>query len=96
MIDRDQVLHVARLARLRLTEEEVERFQRELSTILDHIETINEIDGLEDVEPTSHVVEVENVLRPDEPRPSWPRDKVLEQAPDVAEGGFRVPSPGAS
>jgi len=90
------VLHVARLARLRLTEEEVERFQRELSTILDHIETINEIDGLEDVEPTSHVVEVENVLRPDEPRPSWPRDKVLEQAPDVAEGGFRVPSPGAS
>ena len=96
MIDRDQVLHVARLARLRLTEEEVERFQRELSTILDHIETINEIDGLEEVEPTSHVVEVENVLRPDEPRPSWPRDKVLEQAPDVAEGGFRVPSPGAS
>ena len=96
MIDRDQVLHVARLARLRLSEEEVERFQRELSTILDHIETINEIEGLDDVEPTSHVVEVENVLRPDEPRPSWPRDKVLEQAPDVAEGGFRVPSPGAS
>jgi len=95
MIDRDQVLHVARLARLRLSEEEVERFQRELSTILDHIETINEIEGLDDVEPTSHVVEVENVLRPDEPRPSWPRDKVFEQAPDVAEGGFRVPSPGA-
>ena len=96
MIDRDQVLHVARLARLRLTDEEVERFQRELSTILDHIETINEIEGLEEVEPTSHVVEVENVLRPDEPRPSWPREKVLEEAPDVAEGGFRVPSPGAS
>jgi aspartyl-tRNA(Asn)/glutamyl-tRNA(Gln) amidotransferase subunit C len=96
MIDREQVLHVARLARLRLTEEEVERFQRELSTILDHINTINEIEGLEEVEPTSHVVEVENVLRADEPRPSWPREKVLEQAPDVAEGGFRVPSPGAS
>ena len=96
MIDREQVLHVARLARLRLSEEEVERFQRELSTILDHIETINEIEGLDDVEPTSHVVEVENVLRADEPRPSWPREKVLEQAPDVAEGGFRVPSPGAS
>jgi aspartyl-tRNA(Asn)/glutamyl-tRNA(Gln) amidotransferase subunit C len=96
MIDREQVLHVARLARLRLSEEEVERFQRELSTILDHIETINEIEGLEEVEPTSHVVEVENVLRADEPRPSWPREKVLEQAPDVAEGGFRVPSPGAS
>ena len=96
MIDRDQVLHVARLARLRLSEEEVERFQRELSTILDHIETINEIEGLDEVEPTSHVVEVENVLRADEPRPSWPREKVLEEAPDVAEGGFRVPSPGAS
>ena len=96
MIDREQVLHVARLARLRLSEEEVERFQRELSTILDHIETINEIEGIEEVEPTSHVVEVENVLRADEPRPSWPREKVLEQAPDVAEGGFRVPSPGAS
>jgi aspartyl-tRNA(Asn)/glutamyl-tRNA(Gln) amidotransferase subunit C len=96
MIDREQVLHVARLARLSLSEEEVERFQRELSTILDHIETINEIEGLEEVEPTSHVVDVENVLRADEPRSSWPRDKVLEQAPDVAEGGFRVPSPGGS
>jgi aspartyl-tRNA(Asn)/glutamyl-tRNA(Gln) amidotransferase subunit C len=96
MIDREQVLHVARLARLRLTEEEVERFQRELSTILDHIETINEIEGIEDVEPTSHVVEVENVLRVDEPRPSWPRERVLEEAPDVAQGGFRVPSPGGS
>jgi aspartyl-tRNA(Asn)/glutamyl-tRNA(Gln) amidotransferase subunit C len=96
MIDREQVLHVARLARLQLSEEEVERFQRELSTILDHIETINEIEGLEEVEPTSHVVEVENVLRADEPRPSWPREKVLEQAPDVAQAGFRVPSPGGS
>jgi aspartyl-tRNA(Asn)/glutamyl-tRNA(Gln) amidotransferase subunit C len=96
MIDREQVLHVARLARLRLTEEEVERFQLELSTILDHIDTINEIEGLEEVEPTSHVVEVENVLREDAPRPSWPREKVLEEAPDVAAGGFRVPSPGAS
>ena len=96
MIDREQVLHVARLARLRLSDEEVERFQRELSTILDHIETINEIEGLDEVQPTSHVVEVENVLRADEPRPSWPREKVLEEAPDVAGGGFRVPSPGGS
>jgi aspartyl-tRNA(Asn)/glutamyl-tRNA(Gln) amidotransferase subunit C len=93
MIDRDQVLHVARLARLRLADEEVERMSSELSTILDHIEKIGELE-LEDVEPTSHVVEVENVLRPDEPRPSWPRERILEQAPDAAEGGFRVPSPG--
>ena len=93
MIDREQVLHVARLARLRLSDEEVERMSEELSTILDHIEKIGELD-LDDVEPTSHVIELENVLREDEPRPSWPRERVLEGAPDVAEGGFRVPSPG--
>ena len=94
MIDREQVLHVARLARLRLSDEEVERMSSELSTILDHIEKINELD-LDEVEPTSHVVEVENVLRADEPRESWPREQILELAPDAADGGFRVPSPGA-
>jgi aspartyl-tRNA(Asn)/glutamyl-tRNA(Gln) amidotransferase subunit C len=94
MIDRDQVLHVARLARLRLADEEVERMSSELSTILDHIEKIGELE-LEDVEPTSHVVEVENVLRADEPRESWPREQILDLAPDAADGGFRVPSPGA-
>jgi aspartyl-tRNA(Asn)/glutamyl-tRNA(Gln) amidotransferase subunit C len=94
MIDRDQVLHVARLARLRLTAEEVEKMSSELSSILDHIEKINELD-LDGVEPTSHVVQLENVLRADEPRPSWPREKTLDLAPDPAEGGFRVPSPGA-
>ena len=93
MIDREQVLHVARLARLRLTDDEVERMSSELSTILGHIEKINELD-LEDVEPTSHVVEVENVLRADEPRESWPRERILGLAPDPADGGFRVPSPG--
>ena len=93
MIDRDQVLHVARLARLRLTDEEVERMASELSSILDHIEKISELD-LEDVEPTSHVVEVENVLRADEPRESWPRERMLELGPDTGDGGFQVPSPG--
>ena len=93
MIDRDQVLHVARLARLRLEEEEIDRMSRELSTVLDHIEKISELD-LEGVEPTSHVVEVENVMRADEPRPSWPRDRVLADAPDGASDGFRVPTPG--
>ena len=84
---------MARLARLRLSDEEVGRMSTELSTILDHIEKIGELD-LENVPPTSHVIEVENVLRPDEPRPSLPRETALEQAPDAAEGGFRVPSPG--
>ena len=93
MIDRDQVLHVARLARLRLTEGEVTQMTSELSTILDHIEKINELD-LEGTQPTTHVIELENVLRADEPRPSWPRERVLEGAPDVAQGGFRVPTPG--
>jgi aspartyl-tRNA(Asn)/glutamyl-tRNA(Gln) amidotransferase subunit C len=93
VIDRDQVLHVARLARLRLSDEEVDRMAGELSQILAHIEKIGELD-LEQVEPTSHVVELENVLRPDEPRPSWPRERVLDGAPDAADGGFRVPSPG--
>ena len=94
MIDREQVLHVARLARLRLTAEEVERMSRELSGVLDHIEKIGELD-LDGVEPTSHVVPMENVLRSDEPRPSAPRERVLAEAPDRAPQGFRVPSPGA-
>ena len=93
MIDREQVLHVAKLARLRLSDEEIERMSSDLSGILDHIEKIEELD-LDGVEPTSHVVALENVLRADEPRPSWPRERVLEVAPDAGDGGFRVPSPG--
>jgi aspartyl-tRNA(Asn)/glutamyl-tRNA(Gln) amidotransferase subunit C len=94
VIDREQVLHVARLARLELADEEVERMSGELSSILDHVERMNELE-LENVEPTSHVVALENVLRADEPRPSWPRERVLEPAPDPAQGAFRVPSPQA-
>jgi aspartyl-tRNA(Asn)/glutamyl-tRNA(Gln) amidotransferase subunit C len=94
-LSRDQVLHVARLARLELSEDEVERFSDELSKVFDWVETINELGDLEDVEPTSHVVAVENALRADEPQPSLPQDVALAAAPDVAQGGFRVPSPGA-
>jgi aspartyl-tRNA(Asn)/glutamyl-tRNA(Gln) amidotransferase subunit C len=94
VIDRDQVLHVARLARLKLSDEEIERMAGELSGILEHVDRISELD-LEGVEPTSHVIALENVLRPDEPRPSWSRDEVLEPAPDAASGAFRVPSPQA-
>ncbi len=95
MLTREQVLHVARLARLELTDDEVERMSRELSGILDHIEKIGELGDLEDVPPTSHVIAIENALRADEPRPSMARDAALESAPDPADGGFRVPSPGA-
>jgi aspartyl-tRNA(Asn)/glutamyl-tRNA(Gln) amidotransferase subunit C len=94
VIDRDQVLHVARLARLKLTDEETERMAGELSGILEHVDRISELD-LDGVEPTSHVIPLENVLRADEPRPSWSRDEVLEPAPDPASGAFRVPSPQA-
>jgi aspartyl-tRNA(Asn)/glutamyl-tRNA(Gln) amidotransferase subunit C len=94
VIEREQVLHVARLARLRLSDEEVETMVGELSGILEHVDRIGKLD-LEGVEPTSHVVALENVLRPDEPRPSWPRDVVLDQAPEPQDGAFRVPSPQA-
>ena len=94
MIDRDQVLHVAKLARLRLSDEEVDRMSGELSSILGHIETIGRLD-LDGVPPTSHVVQLENVLREDTPRPSLPRERALENAPDASDEGFRVPSPGA-
>ena len=85
---------MARLARLRLSDDEVERMSSELSGILEHVERISALD-LDGVEPTSHVIELQNVLRPDEPRPSWPREKVLESAPEPADGAFRVPSPQA-
>jgi aspartyl-tRNA(Asn)/glutamyl-tRNA(Gln) amidotransferase subunit C len=94
MLDREQVLHVARLARLELTDDEVEKMAAELSKVLDHIEKIRELD-LEGVPPTSHVVDVVGVLRADEPQPSLPPDVALAPAPEPLEGGFGVPSPGA-
>jgi aspartyl-tRNA(Asn)/glutamyl-tRNA(Gln) amidotransferase subunit C len=94
MIDRDEVRYVARLARLELSEEEVERMAAELAGVLGHIARIGELD-LEGVPPTSHVVAVENALRPDEPAPCLDRDRVLADAPAVLADGFAVPSPQA-
>ena len=94
MIDREQVLHVARLARLELSEDEVTRMSSELSGILDHIEKIGALD-LEGVPPTSHVVPMTNALRADVPRPSLERDIALAAAPAVRDDGFEVPSPQA-
>jgi aspartyl-tRNA(Asn)/glutamyl-tRNA(Gln) amidotransferase subunit C len=95
MLTRDQVLHVARLARLGLTEEEIDRMSSELSKVLDHIEKIGELGDLADVPPTSSVVPIHNALREDRSRPSLPREVILAEAPDPDETGFRVPSPGA-
>lgn len=95
MIDREQVMYVAKLARLRLSDEEVERMVGELSGILDHVDRIGNLD-LEGVEPTSHVVALVNVLRPDDaPWESLPRDIALASAPEPQDGAFRVPSPQA-
>jgi len=93
VIEREQVLHVARLARLEISEADIERISGELSGILEHVDRIATLD-LEGVEPTSHVVALENVLRPDTPMPSLPRERALEPAPDPVDGAFRVPSPG--
>jgi aspartyl-tRNA(Asn)/glutamyl-tRNA(Gln) amidotransferase subunit C len=94
MISREEVLHVARLARLRLEQEEVEPMARELSAVLDHVARISELD-LDGVAPTSHVAELTGSLRADEPRESLPREVVLAPAPAVSGDGFLVPSPQA-
>jgi aspartyl-tRNA(Asn)/glutamyl-tRNA(Gln) amidotransferase subunit C len=94
VIEREQVLHVAKLARLGLSEEEVERMAGELSGILEHVDRIAQLD-LDEVEPTTHVVELENVLRADVPHQSLPPGVALAQAPDPVDDAFRVPSPQA-
>ncbi len=86
---------MARLARLQLSDEEVEKMAAELSKVLDHIEKIGELE-LAGVPPTSHVVDLVNALRVDEPEPSLPVDVALAPAPNPVAGGFGVPSPGAA
>jgi aspartyl-tRNA(Asn)/glutamyl-tRNA(Gln) amidotransferase subunit C len=95
MLDRAQVLHVARLARLELDDDDVERMATELSNVLEHVDRVRELD-LDGVEPTSHAVDVAGVMRPDEPVPCLPRDVILAAAPEPVDGGFGVPSPGPS
>jgi aspartyl-tRNA(Asn)/glutamyl-tRNA(Gln) amidotransferase subunit C len=92
-ITREDVLHVARLARLAIPEEEIERVQEQLGAILEAVGKVGELD-LADVEPTSHPLDVVNVWREDEPRPSLPREEALANAPDPADGAFRVPAVG--
>jgi aspartyl-tRNA(Asn)/glutamyl-tRNA(Gln) amidotransferase subunit C len=94
MIDREEVLHIARLARLQLSDEEIEPMARELSAVLDHVAKIGELD-LDEVPPTTHVADVTGRLRADEPCESLPRETVLVQAPAVSGDGFLVPSPQA-
>jgi aspartyl-tRNA(Asn)/glutamyl-tRNA(Gln) amidotransferase subunit C len=85
----EQVAHVARLARLRLSPEELETMREQLSKILDHFEMLQELD-VSAVPPTAQVTDMLNVLRADELRPSLPREAALANAPDQQDGMFRV------
>jgi aspartyl-tRNA(Asn)/glutamyl-tRNA(Gln) amidotransferase subunit C len=89
-ISRDDAAHVARLARLAFADDELEAMAGQLSSILDHVQALSQLD-LSQVEPTAHALDLRNVTRPDRPRPSWPRDEVLRNAPAPQDGAFRVP-----
>jgi aspartyl-tRNA(Asn)/glutamyl-tRNA(Gln) amidotransferase subunit C len=90
-ITRDNVLHVAKLARLELTEAEMDRMQRDLNGILDYVNQLSELDT-HDVAPTTQVAVVSAPFRSDEPRPSLPHDLALSQAPRSSSDGFAVPA----
>ncbi|HYY63738.1 MAG TPA: Asp-tRNA(Asn)/Glu-tRNA(Gln) amidotransferase subunit GatC [Gaiellaceae bacterium] len=90
-ISRDEVLHVAGLARLDLTDEEIERFQEQLNAILEAVGKVSELD-LSDVEPTAHPLDLANVWAEDEPRPSLSVEEALANAPDRDGDFFRVPA----
>jgi aspartyl-tRNA(Asn)/glutamyl-tRNA(Gln) amidotransferase subunit C len=90
MISRQEVEHVARLARLRFDEEELARLEPELGQIIDYVKQIAELD-LSGLEPTSHAVPLKNVLRPDVPVPGLDQTAAISNGPDVERGQFVVP-----
>jgi aspartyl-tRNA(Asn)/glutamyl-tRNA(Gln) amidotransferase subunit C len=89
-LTRQEVAHLARLARLAVTDEELDLFAGQLDAVLDAVAKVGQAD-VGDVPPTTHAVPMTNVMRPDEVRPSLPRDAVLAAAPAAEEGRFRVP-----
>jgi aspartyl-tRNA(Asn)/glutamyl-tRNA(Gln) amidotransferase subunit C len=89
-ISREQVEHVAKLARLDLNEDQAQMYTEQLNDILRFAEKLNELDT-DGVEPTSHVLPMANVMREDEQQPSLPREEALRNAPDQQDGMFRVP-----
>ena len=90
-ITRDNVLHVAKLARLELTETEIDRMQRDLNGILEYVDELSELDT-KDVPATTQVAVVAAPFRADEPRPCLPHDLALSQAPRTSSDGFAVPA----
>lgn len=89
-LTREEVLHIAELARLDLTEEEVEEYRQQLSAVLEYFARLQSVDT-GDIPPTASVLPPRSVLRPDEPRPGLSREMLLANAPEVEEGQFRVP-----
>jgi aspartyl-tRNA(Asn)/glutamyl-tRNA(Gln) amidotransferase subunit C len=89
-LSRDEVAHVARLARLQLTDEQLDVFTPQLAAVLDHAADVEALE-LDDVPPTAHPYPLKNIMRPDVPRDAGIRDAVLAQAPAAEEGMFRVP-----
>ena len=87
----DEVKHVANLARLAITEEEAEKFTKQLDTIIRFAEQLNELDT-DNVEPTSHVLDIKNVFREDIAQAGFPVEEVLKNAPDHENGQIKVPS----
>jgi aspartyl-tRNA(Asn)/glutamyl-tRNA(Gln) amidotransferase subunit C len=85
----EQVDHIAALARLGITEAERARFAQQLSVILDHFQALQALDTRE-IPPTAQVFDLRNVVRPDTPRPSLPREEILANAPRAQDGFFRV------
>ncbi|MBB6454904.1 aspartyl-tRNA(Asn)/glutamyl-tRNA(Gln) amidotransferase subunit C [Salirhabdus euzebyi] len=90
-ISKEQVKHVANLARLAVTEEEVEKFSEQLGSIITFAEQLNELDT-DNVEPTTHVLDLKNVMRKDESKQWLTQEEALKNAPDKKDGQFRVPS----
>jgi aspartyl-tRNA(Asn)/glutamyl-tRNA(Gln) amidotransferase subunit C len=89
-ITREDVAHVARLARIELSDDELDTFTGQLAKVLQHARDVEALD-VRDVPPTAHPYPLQNVLRPDEVQPTLPRDEVLAQAPAAEDGQFRVP-----
>lgn len=89
-ISTDQVKHVAHLARLAITEEDASRFTQQLDKIITYAEQLNEVDT-ENVEPTSHVLDIKNVMREDVSKPGLPNEEVVKNAPDHQDGQIKVP-----
>lgn len=89
-ITRDEVCHVARLARLNIDEQDLDRFAEQLGSILSYVDSLGEVDA-SDIAPTAHAVDIKNALREDEPRDSLDQQTALSNAPESEDGCFVVP-----